>query len=262
MTPLDQAHAVMAERPDDLSARLRFFGKLAETELIVLVKGETGTDALTPQQFDLEDGPVVLAFDTEDRLTDFTGAPSAYAAMPGRVVAVQLAGQGVGLGVNLGVAPSSILLPPDALDWLAETVSSAADQVMSRRPHTFLPPTDCPITIIAALGDVLRRVGGMADHALFALADTGQGAGQPILAVIGADDARHDALARMISETVAFAGQPDWMPDVVFLKEGDPALPALAEVAHRFEMPAPHEGSVAAQPAAPGTDPNRPPILR
>lgn len=262
MTPLDQAHALMTERPDDLSARLRFFGKLAETELIVLVKGEIGDDALTPQQFDLDDGPVVLAFDTEDRLTDFTGAPSAYAAMPGRVVAVQMAGQGIGLGVNLGVAPSSILLPPEALDWLAETVSSAADQVIARRPRSFLPPTDCPITIIAALGDVFRRVGGMADHAFFAMADTGQGGGQPILAVIGADAARHDALARMISETVAFAGQPDWMPDVVFLTAEDPALPALAEVAHRFEMPLPQASSGPGNPAAPGTDPNRPPILR
>ncbi len=262
MTPLDLAHHAMMAHPQDDAARLRFYGQLAAAELIVLVSGDAGDAALTPRQFDLEDGPVILAFDTEDRLTDFTGAAAPYAAMPGRLIALQLAGQGVGLGVNLGVAPSSILIPPEAVDWLAETVSGAADPVMAARPVRYHAPAEYPMMILMALDDALRRAGGMADHALLGLAEDARGARRPILALIGADPSRHIALARMVSETVAFGGHPDCMPDVVFLADGDPALQALAAVAHRFDMPEPGVPDRNSAPRPPGMDPDRPPNLR
>ena len=39
-----------------------------------------------------------------------------------KVAVVTGAGQGIGLGLNLGAA-SAILLPPEALDWLAGAVA-------------------------------------------------------------------------------------------------------------------------------------------
>jgi hypothetical protein len=57
-------------------------------------ESEAEGDTLAPRVFALEDGPVVLAFDSEDRLAEFTGAPAPYAVLPGRVIAAQLAGQG------------------------------------------------------------------------------------------------------------------------------------------------------------------------
>jgi hypothetical protein len=262
MTPLDLAHADITARPLDDAARLRFYGLLADAELIVLVSGESGEAALTPRQFDLEDGPVILVFDTEDRLTDFTGEVAPYLAMPGRLVMGQLAGQGVGLGLNLGVAPSAILLPPQVVDWLAETVSSAADYVVAARPVQFHPPVDFPLTTLAALDRSFDRIAGMADYALLSLAENGQCQTRPLLAVIGADPARHDVLARMISETVAFSGQPDWMPDVVFLGDADTLVASMVDVAHRFDMPTKNPTAPNSAPAAPGMDPARPPILR
>ena len=52
----------------------------------------------------------MLVFDREDRLTDFVGQPAPYAALSGRAIAQMLAGQGIGLGLNLDVAP---LVDPD-----------------------------------------------------------------------------------------------------------------------------------------------------
>ena len=49
-------------------------------------------------------------FDREERLADFAKGSAPYAAISGRILAGMLEGQGIGLGVNLEVAPSSILM--------------------------------------------------------------------------------------------------------------------------------------------------------
>ena len=123
MTPLDQAYAHMAADDADDAARLTYYERLAEAELVCLTDGEAREGTITPKLFPLEDGPYVLAFDSDEKLSAFTGITNTYAALPGRVIARQLAGQGVGLAVNLG-ADSAMLLPPEAVDWLAGTLAT------------------------------------------------------------------------------------------------------------------------------------------
>lgn len=76
MTLLDQAHAAMEAAPGDDAARLRFYGQLADGELFLLLEREPEDETLTPQVFNLDEGPVVLAFDLEERLAAFTGVPA------------------------------------------------------------------------------------------------------------------------------------------------------------------------------------------
>src|SRR5690606_7361742 len=102
--------------------RLRFFERLADGEMYLLLAKEAEGGNIEPRIFDLEDGRFVLVFDLEERLAEFSGGVAPYAALPGRVVANMLKGQGIGLGVNLGVPTSQMLLPPEAMDWLAETL--------------------------------------------------------------------------------------------------------------------------------------------
>jgi hypothetical protein len=260
MTPIDTAHAAMSLDAEDDAARLRFYGLVADSEWIVLVS-ETDGSVLTPQVFALEDGPVILAFDTEERLTALTGGPSPYAALPGRLVMAQLAGQGVGLGLNLGVAPSSILLPADVVDWLARTLASNPDLINSARPVRFHSVGDVSAGLVGLLEQALRRAAGLADSALLAVAEDDKGLLLPFLAFVDADPARQEALVRMISEVVAFDGKTEQMPDIVFLAGSDPILDQLAPAARCFKLPAP-EPVAAIKSLAPGTDPNRPPILR
>ena len=68
-------------------------------------------DRIEPEIFELADASFVLVFDREERLSQFVGRPAPYAAPSGRATASMLAGQGIGLAVNIEVAPSSILLP-------------------------------------------------------------------------------------------------------------------------------------------------------
>jgi hypothetical protein len=211
-----------------------------------------------PRVFALEDGPVVLAFDREERLASFAGGIAPYAALPGRVIARLLQGQGIGMGVNLGVAPSSMLLPPEAMDWLAETLEAAPEEVAAL-PEEFIAPS-VPEAVIAALDAKLARAGGLAVAALLSgvrYADERRG---HLLALIDAAPGSEAALARAMNEALVFSGVEAGEIDVAFLAADAPAAGIMARVALRFDLPVPERPALT--PAAPGMDPARPPKLR
>ena len=122
-TPLDIAHGAMDAAPEDDAARLKFYERLADSEMFLLLTKEAIGDQISPEIFDLGDASFVLVFDREERLSAFVGKAAPYVALSGRVVAQMLTGQGIGLGVNLEVAPSQMLIPPEAVVWLCETLA-------------------------------------------------------------------------------------------------------------------------------------------
>ncbi|WP_408607872.1 SseB family protein [Acidimangrovimonas sediminis] len=254
----------METDPEDGALRLAFYARLADGELFVLLEEgageEGGADNLSPRVFPLEDGPVVLAFDAEERLAEFTGAPAPYVALPGRVVVAQLAGQGVGLGVNLGVAPSSTLLPPEALDWLVETLGDAPEATEAK-PVAFHAPRGLPEGLLKALDQALARAGGLAQTAYLAHVAYDDGAEGHWLAILGALDGAEEALARAVAEALRFSGAEEGTLDIVFLAPDAPVVGRLARVALRFDLPEP-EAPKQRTLQAPGSDPSKPPILR
>jgi len=84
MTDLDQAHAAMEAAPDDDAARLRFYERLADTELFMLLGAEAEGDQISPELFEIEDQQFALVFDREERLSQFVGRVAPYAGIPGR----------------------------------------------------------------------------------------------------------------------------------------------------------------------------------
>jgi hypothetical protein len=259
-TPLDAAHALMQAAPQDDAARLRYFAKLADGMLFLMLEEEAVGGTLKPQVFELEEGPVVLCYDLEERLAEATGTAVPYAELPGRVIAQQLAGQGVALGVNLGVAESAFLVPPDALDWLAQTLTHQPEQVMAR-PVSFHAPTGLPEALIAALDAKLARASGLAVAALLAAVRYSDGRQGHMLAYLGAAPGAEAALARAAGEALTFSGIEAGEMDVTFLASGDPIAAQIASVALRFDLPQPAKPEASA-PKAPGMDPSRPPNLR
>lgn len=257
VTLLDAAHAAVSLDPENETLRLRFFERLADGEMVLLLEREAVGESLEPRIFDLEDGPVVLVFDREERLASFTGGIAPYAALPGRVIAGLLKGQGIGMGVNLGVAPSSMLLPPEALDWLAETLEESPDEIEAV-PEEFLPPA-VPAAVVTALDAKLARAAGLATAALLSGVVYRGGRRGHMLAFLDAADGAEAALARAMGEALVFSGVEAGELDVAFLRSSDPAAQAMARVALRFDLPMPE---TAVAPAAPGMDPSRPPKLR
>ncbi len=234
VTLLDAAHAAVSASPEDETARLRFYERLADGEMFLLLEREAVGDVLDPKVFDLDSGPVVLVFDREERLAEFSGGIAPYAALPGRVVAQMLKGQGIGLGVNLGVAPSEMLLP-------------------------FLTPA-VPEAVVAGLDAKLARAGGLAAAAVLAGVVYDSGRRGHLLAVLDAVEGAEAALARALREALVFSGIEAGELDVAFLRSDEAAAQAMARVGLRFDLPVPEVAEFS--PQAPGTDPARPPRLR
>lgn len=259
-TRLDAAHAAMQVAPEDAHARLAFYETLAASELYLLLKAEGSAEGIDPEVFDLPDHPVVLVFDREDRLAAFAGRPAPYAALPGRVIAGVLAGQGVGLGVNLDVAPSSILVPPAAVDWLAGMLEQSPTEIEAR-PDRFAAPRGLPERLLQALDSRLAAMPGLARYACLAAVTYDDGAQGHMLGFVDAEPSAKGALAKAVSEALVFSGLEAAALDVAFLAASDPATARLATCGLRFDLP--EIGiPVRASRSAPGSDPDKPPILR
>jgi hypothetical protein len=257
LTVLDDAHAKMAASPDAEAARLSFYARLAEVELVLLLEHEAAGDVAVPKVFPLEAGPAVLAFDSEDRLAAFAGAVP-YLALPGRRLATMLDGQGLSLGLNLGVAPSAILLPSEAVTWLAETVGvrPTQDEASIREISS---PAGLPEALVKAIDGKLARAGGLASAAYLASVTYVGGAKSHVLAIIDATDGADVSLALEISEALQFSGLDAGQLDVMFVRSADPVVARLAKVGLQFELPQPPQKR---DLTAPGSDPTSPPKLR
>jgi len=258
LTPLDRAHAAMTAQPEDDAARLRFFERLAESELFLLLGQEPDGDTVDPRIFDTEEGPFVLAFDREERLASFADGIAPYAALSGRLLSQLLSGRSLGLALNPDVAPSAILLGADAMAWLAETLANGP-QERDARPRELLAPTGLPDRLIEGLDAKFALMTGRARAAYLANVIYDTGARGHLLAFVDADPGAQTALARAVNEVLVFSGLDAAELDIVFLRAADAISGRLARVALRFDLP---QHDAPPDRPAPGSDPDRPPRLR
>ena len=256
-TPLDIAHAAMMADEGDDAARLRFYERMADVELFLLLEAEPDADQVSPVL--LEDA-YVLVFDRIERLAAYVGQPAPYVALSGRAIAGMLDGQPLGMAVNLDVAPSAILLPDSAVAWLRDTLAHEAGEVEARIDRV-LPPKGLPETLIAAIDAKLATATGMAAGAwLVGVEYTGGGCGH-LLGFVGAIPRAQDALVRAASEALTFSGIDAGAMDVGFFAPSDPTVEKLSKVGLRFDLPQMDPLEKTPRMEAPGSDPSKPPIL-
>ena len=261
MTPLDIAHDAMETASEDASARLRFYDCLAGAELFLLLADEAEGDAIRPQIFPIEGQSLVLAFDQEERLSAFVdGAAAPYAVLTGRCLAEMLASQSMGLGLNLGVAPSAIILDAEAMTWLAETLSARPDEV-EETPEELSAPVGVPEPVLTAIDSKLAAAGGLAKMAYLALAQYAGGRTAHLVAFIDPLPGAEPALANAVTEALTFSGIEAGSLDIAFFKASDQVAASLARVGLRFDLPE-AEAKSQTPGAAPGMDPSKPPKLR
>ena len=257
-TILDVAHAAMNAEPDDDAARLKFYERLADGELFLLLEKDAMGDDIVPQTFPTEGGTFVLIFDREERLAEFAGKSAPYAAISGRSLAAQLAGQDIGMGLNVEVAPSSILIPADAVTWLNDTLGTRPSEVEDH-PEDLRPPAGLPENLVASLDQKLAATGGMAKIAYLAAVTYRGGRNGHVLALIDAAPGSETALSRAVGEALIFSGLEAGEIDVTFFDASDPMAAKLAKVGLRFDLPQPELAS--GHMSSPGMDPDRPPRL-
>lgn len=259
MTPLDTAHAAMMAAPEDAALRLAFYDRLAGSELLLLLTAEPEDDQIEPVTVEVDGATYVLVFDSEERLAGFMDGAAPYAGLPGRALVGMVAGQGIGLGLNLDVAPSSILLPPGAVDWLAETLGVTPDQAEAR-PRSLGPPVGVPEAMLAALDAKLAASAGAAQAAYLASAVYEDGRHGTLLAFVGAAPADEPRLAQAVSDALTFSGLEAGALDVVFLAPDEVAVAALARQGLAIALPDTPEPISPKAPRPPGSD--GPPKLR
>lgn len=260
MTPLDQAHAAMEAAPEDDAARLKFYERLADGELFLALEAEAREGRIKPVIFEVEGNRFALVFDSEARLTEFTERPSPFVALSGRSIVGMLVGQNIGLAVNPAVAPSAMLLPPEALSWLHDTLGGTMQEGQGT-PTDVHPPKDVPESLIASLDAKLATMAGMARVAYLAECVYKEGPRNHVIAFVDAQEAAKPAMAAAISEALTFSGLEAASLDILFLNASDAICASLARVALRFDLPQ-IETPEARTIAAPGMDPDRPPKLR
>jgi len=266
ITALDHAHAAMQADPGDQAAALRFYRLLADTPLLLLLEREAEDESIAPRVFDLEAGPVLLAFDTADRMAALADGPLAYAELPGRVIVAQMAGQGVALGLNFGSdAASETLLPPEAVAWLAQMVAAPALEEVQAVPESFFAPRNLPGALLEALTLTVAAAPGLARAAWLVGVRYGGGRAGHMLAILDAYPDAAAPLAQAVAQAIGFSGLEAAEIDVTFLDSADPAVRAIMRVGVVFAFPPKPEAAPVATPtapAAPGSDPDKPPRLR
>jgi len=273
MTPLDEAHAAMQEDIGNDGARLRFYQRLADTELFILLGQEPVGTILDPEILEIDNEATAnidryaLVFDNEDRLGSFAaqykGTAMPYAALPGRVIAGMLAQQDVGMALNLDVAPSSILIPSVAMSWLTDTLSHDPEDAEGTL-ISIAPPLGLPDELIEGLEEKLVSAVGLASHAVFVKGTWAGGREGWLLAFIDAAPGAHQALARATQEALVFSGTDLSAVDVAFFDSSDPICEPLDHMGLRYEFPDPDakDRDEDGVPEGPGSDPSRPPILK
>lgn len=258
MTPIDLAHAEMEANPNDDNVRLRFYERLMDAEMFMLLAKESDGANVSPDVFEVDGQTFALIFDREERLAEFAEKIVPFAALSGRSIVNMLLDQNIGLGVNLAVAPSSILLPPDAITWMAQTTANAPTQAEAK-PEEVFAPAALPEQVITALDTKLATMAGLADIAYLAQVSYETGTRSSVIAFVNARPDAESAIARAISETLIFSGIEAGSLDVMFLQASDAICAKFAKLGLRFDLP---KLEAPTPPSAPGMDPTKPPKLR
>ncbi len=225
-TPLDAAFRAQEAEPDDPALRLRFHERVLDAELVLpLGAARTG-----PEIFDLAEGRFALAFDRDERMAAFLGAPAEFVALSGRRLVALLTGRGTGIALNLGAA-SATLLTAETVDWMA-AIAGPLPEIDEARITSVAAPASAPAGLIEALGQKLAPMAGRIVAAHLVEAAFGTGRSGLLLALVAvAPDAR-PGIAAAIAETVRLAGPDAPAVDVTFLD------PDGAEPSSRSHAPA------------------------
>ncbi|MDG4647933.1 SseB family protein [Roseibacterium sp. SDUM158017] len=257
-TPLDAAHAAMlAAGDEDGVARLQWYDRLAGSELFLLLEAEAEGERVRPRVFPVEGGAFVCVFDREERLSAFAGGAAPYASLSGRALAGMLAGQGLGMAVNLG-AGSEMLLDAEAIGWLAGMLERRPDEV-EEAPEEIAPPKGLPERLLTALDARLASAVGLAAKAFLVGVTYSGGRRGHLLAFVEAMPGAEPSLARLVGEALSFSGLEAGTLDVGFFRGTDPVVMRLVRAGLRFDLPEP---GAPGERRAPGSDPDRPPRLR
>lgn len=259
-TAIDAAFQASEAAPDDTQLYMRLLERVMDAELFLLLAEEPEREHIEPHLFELPEGRFVLAFDRGERLAEFLDAPAPYIALPGRRLVEMIGGRSIGLALNLGVAPSEMLLPPEAVGWMAQLGAGLPEETEAKVRGVAMP-RHLPSGLIGAIDPKLAAMAGVIEEAHLAEVHFHDGTEALLLALVGVPEIARSDVAAAIGEAVRFSGTEHARLDVTFIEAGTPMHSQIGAVSVRIELPR-HAPAPRPQPKPPGSDPDEPPILR
>jgi hypothetical protein len=144
---------------------------------------------------------------------------------------------------------------------MCETLSETAQEA-ALQPSAVYAPGVLPEILLEALNTKLASAAGLADLAYLVDAEYVSSGRNHLLVFVDAVPGAETALAAAMNEAVIFSGVEAGALDVTFCRGSDALAPRLAKVGLRFDLPKLDNGRAQREPAMPGSDPDKPPILR
>ena len=252
-TPLDQAFDAMTATPESETARANYYSVLAASEVFVLLEKEPG-DSFEPTLIDLEGARYVLVFDTSEKLAVFCDEPSPYIAMSGRQLLQTVNGARLGLAVNPGLE-RAMMVPLEAVDWINNRVAADISEDTSKIRELSAPEIS-DADILRAIDARLAVYSGPGRSAYLVKANYEEETAHLVILVGMAPEARA-SVAGGLAEALRFL-VPDMAFDTMFVESDAQIAKVAGRVGLRFDMDAPERSG---GPTAPGSDPEKPPIL-
>lgn len=254
-TPLDLAFERARNDPEETAG---FYDALFAATVFLPIDGaydddgndsEAEASAIEPIFYEVEDAPTLLIFDTEERLANWTDVPIDYVGLTGRQLFAMFDGEQQ-VALNIGVAPSSVVIPVSVVSWLHE---KAVETMESEdiEPGTALevaPPPKLAPEIVARIAARIAGLRKEVDEAVFFSLgiDTAQDESERRVvlgvAVSQAGAADAEAVASALADTARGAFDGARHVEVALLSADSPLMEKARKVG--FNLPVVQVGSL------------------
>ncbi len=173
-TPLDLAFERARNDPEETAG---FYDALFAATIFLPIDGAYDDDgnhsdadasSIEPIFYEVEDAPTLLIFDTEERLATWTDSPIDYVGLTGRQLFAMFEGEQQ-VALNIGVAPSSVVIPVEMVTWLHERAveEPETDEIAAGASLEVTAPPKMEPEIVARIAARIAGLRREIDEAVF-----------------------------------------------------------------------------------------------
>jgi len=254
-TPLDLAFERARNDPEETAG---FYDALFAATVFLPIdraydddgnESEAAASSIEPIFYEVEDAPTILIFDTEERLAIWTDEPIDYVGLTGRQLFEMFDG-GQQVALNIGVAPSSIVIPAEMVTWLHERAAEAgeSDEIPVGTALEVTAPPHLDTEVIARIAARIAGLRREIDEAVFFSLGTDAGQDEAerrvVLGVAVSQQGLRDAeaVAEALAETARGAFDGMRPVEVALLSANSPLMEKARSVG--LNLPVVQVGSI------------------
>ncbi len=254
-TPLDLAFERARNDPEETAG---FYDALFAATVFLPIdrafdddgnESEAAASAIEPIFYEVEEKATVLIFDTEERLATWTDEPIDYVGLTGRQLFEMFDGEQQ-VALNIGVAPSSVVIPTEMVTWLHDRAVEAgeSDEIPAGTALEVTAPPALDPEIVARIAARIAGLRKEVDEAVFFSLGTDAAQDEAerrvVLGVAASQAGLRDAeaVAEALAETARGAFDGSRPVEVALLSASSPLMEKARKVG--LNLPVVQVGSI------------------